>query len=126
MRHIAVLSLALLTACQQNLPITYAPIIDEKKVDMNQYALDLKECREYAQKVEDDTVAQGIVMAIVGAGLGAAVGSSYDMTGQGAQYGALLGATSGTVNGQIAYHNKTTQVIDYCVAGRGYKVLGRK
>lgn len=126
MKHIAVLSLALLTACQPNLPITYSPIIDEKKVDMNKYSQDLKECREHAQQVEDDTVAQGIVMAIVGAGLGAAVGNQYDMTGQGAQYGALLGATSGTIDGQVTYNTKTMQVIDHCIAGRGYKVLGRR
>lgn len=126
MKHVTVLSLALLTACQPNLPITYEPIVDMKKVNANKYALDLKECREYAQKVEDDTVAQGIVMAVIGAGLGAAVGNQYGMTGQGAQYGALLGATSGTIDGQVTYRTKTMQVIDYCIAGRGYKVIGRR
>jgi outer membrane lipoprotein SlyB len=107
-------------------PITYAPIIDKKRVDLNKYQTDLDECREYAKKVHDDTVAQGIVMAILGAGVGAAVGSQYDMTGQGASYGATLGAASGSINGQIDYQSETKKVIDNCLIGRGYKVLGRE
>lgn len=125
MKHIAVLSLALLTACQ---PITnyYEPIIDEKKVDLNKYAQDLKECREYGQKVHDDTIAAGIVMALAGAGLGAAIGNQYNMASQGAHYGAIAGAASGSLHAQNNYQQGYMGVIDNCLSGRGYKILGRK
>lgn len=119
---LAVLSL---TACVQQ-PVVYEPIVDFKKVNRNVYAVDLKECQQYAEQVQNDAAAAGIVMALVGAAAGAAIGDSYGMAGQGAAYGATTGAVAGTAHGQSSYNHGIKEVVDNCLKGRGYKVLGKR
>lgn len=119
------LALLSLTGCVQQ-PVIYEPIVDFKKVNRNVYAVDLKECQNYATEVQNDAAAAGIVMALVGAAAGAAIGDTYGMAGQGAAYGATAGAVAGTAQGQASYNNGTKEVVDNCLKGRGYKVLGKR
>lgn len=122
LRQMMLVLLCCTTACQPNLRVTYLPIVDGN-VDED----DISDCQGLAKPIQDNTIPEGLVMALVGAGIGAAVGSTYGagFAGQGAQYGAIGGAVIGTANGQTNYNEKTKQVVDNCLRERGYAVLGR-
>lgn len=114
---------ATLTACATT--VTYEPIVDFKKVDRNAYAVDLQECQRYAEKIENDALAAGIAMALLGAAAGAAVGDVYGDAGRGAAYGAVvIGGTGGAVQAGNVINRQET-IVDNCLKGRGYKVLGK-
>lgn len=111
---ISLVSLALLaTGCAG-----YRPIVDMKGVDKEQYEKDLKECQEYAEQVNvaGETAAGGAI----GAGIGGAIGAvSSGRVGVGAAVGAIAGTATGA--GKATGGQK--QVINRCLAGRGYRVL---
>lgn len=98
----------------------YHPVVDTKGVDMNAYAVDLRECQQYAQQVNvgNQAAAGAGVGALMGALLGAAIGGHGS-----AGYGARIGAAEGVSIG--AGHAATSQVqaIKNCMTGRGYRVL---
>ena len=60
---------------------------------------------------------RGAVM--IGGAIGAIVGD-----GSSAAKGAGVGAVAGSARGSREAENKKTQVIQNCLQGRGYKVLG--
>ncbi|RJX31957.1 MAG: glycine zipper family protein [Oxalobacter sp.] len=103
----------LLTACAG-----YRPIVDMKGVDKAQYEKDLKECQEYAEQVNvaGETAAGGAI----GAGIGGAIGA---VSGGRAGVGAAVGAITGTATGAGKATSGQKQVINRCLAGRGYRVL---
>lgn len=107
---------SLLSACA-----THRPVIDTKGVDMNAYNTDLTECQKYAEQINPAATAAGgaAAGAIFGALLGAAIG------GRGAAgYGAGIGAAQGTGAGAAGGAGKQIQIINNCMTGRGYRVLG--
>ena len=98
-----------------------SPMVDTKGVDLNQYAVDLRECQAYAEQ----TYGAG-TGAAAGAGMGYILGQVLaratgnrglaNQTGRGA---AILGGASGA--GQGAMNQR--QVVQRCLSGRGYNVL---
>ena len=124
MNKTLILSVLVLSACAS--VTSYEPIVDFKGVDRNHYAADLGECQQYAAQVENNAVMGAVVLGLVGAGVGAAIGDSFDRTGDMAAYGATMGAVSGGVGGTADHNYKTQNVIQTCLQGRGYKVLGSK
>ena len=99
---------------------TYKPIVDMKGVDDAKYTTDLRQCREYAFQVDPGVQALfgALGGAALGAGLAQGIDSSFasDMAVSGAIGGSMAGAAHG------AYSQ--TVVINDCLKGRGYKVLG--
>lgn len=114
---VAVLSMATVFAgCA-----THVPVIDTKGVDMNAYTTDLGECQKYAEQINPAGT------AAVGAGAGAVFGALLGATigGRGsAGYGARIGAAEGVGTGAAGGAGKQIQIINNCMAGRGYRVLG--
>ncbi len=95
-------------------------IIDEKGVNMTQYAQDLAQCRQYSSGVQtSEKAARGAVSgAVVGGLVGAAAGNSRD-----AQRGAGVGAVTGGAKGISEGERTEVQVVKRCLRGRGYRVL---
>lgn len=112
----AVTALALLSGCA-----THVPVIDTKDVNMTTYRNDLTECQAFAEQVNPVATAAGgaAAGAVFGALLGAAIG------GRGAAgYGAGVGAAQGTGYGAAGGASKQVSIINNCMTGRGYRVLG--
>ncbi len=96
-------------------------IVDMQGVDPGQYALDLAECRKYADEVPvGQHVATGAVAgAAVGAAAAAVSGEDSSEIGKSAGVGAVVGgATTGVSAVQEHRH-----VVRECLRGRGYRVL---
>lgn len=92
-------------------------IVDMKGVNEQRYQQDLAECEVYSQQVNTGkTIAK---RGTRGAVIGAIVGD-----GSSAAKGAGVGAVAGSARGSREAENKKTQVIQNCLQGRGYKVLG--
>lgn len=115
------LALTLIAALTLSACATHVPVIDTKGVDMNAYNTDLRECQEFAKQVDPAASAAGgaAAGAIFGALLGVAIGGRGS-----AGYGAGIGAAQGVGAGAAGGAGKQIQVINRCMAGRGYKVLG--
>ena len=117
-------ALAALGACAQ----TYHPIVDMKDVDPANYQQDLAECRQYAEQA--NPAGEAVAGALLAAGLGAALGAitgSFDgavSVATGAAAGAALGSTVGAASGGAHGVKRQIAVIDNCLRGRGYSVLG--
>lgn len=96
-------------------------IVDMKGVNEQRYQQDLAECEVYSQQVNTGkTIAKrGTRGAVIGGAIGAIVGD-----GSSAAKGAGVGAVAGSARGSREAENKKTQVIQNCLQGRGYKVLG--
>ena len=113
------LSASLSTGCVSTVPdplfSNSGPIIDRKGVDLNLYALDLKQCSEYADQV---SVGRSVLK---GAAAGAAIGGLYEVaTGEEA---IELGAVTGGTKSAIASMNQKKKIVKKCLTGRGYRVL---
>ena len=117
----ALLAAALLAGCAQS----YQPIVDMNGVDPARYQQDLAECRHYAEEVSPagEAVAGGAVGAVLGSALGAVAGAFGGDAGSGAALGAGLGGVSGGASGGLGGAAGQRQVIDNCLAHRGYAVL---
>jgi len=112
--------LLLLTGCA-----TYQPLIDAQGVDMNAYATDLQQCRQYAATVNTGAEsANGTVIgATIGAALGGIVGAFAGEPGKGAAYGAAYGGANGMLAGAADAESGKQSIVQRCLAGRGYSVL---
>ena len=122
-RIIAVLAMAgMLSACAD----TYQPVIDPKGVDMGNYQNDLLECRQLAQQVDasGNTATDAGIGALGGAALGAVVGAIGGNAGAGAAIGGVTGLAGGAASGGISNTQRQKMIINRCLIGRGYKVLG--
>jgi hypothetical protein len=106
---------------------SYRPIVDMKGVDSARYEQDLAECRAYADEVSPggQAVAGGVVTAALGAAIGAIAGAFGGSAGTGAAAGAAIGGVTGTTAGGVGGVAQQQEVIDRCLAGRGYSVLSR-
>jgi outer membrane lipoprotein SlyB len=119
------ITLAFLGACA-----SHEPIIDKGGAipfDEGKYQQDLKECQAYAEKINPagEAIAGALLGALFGAALGSAAGAA---TGAGAGYGATVGTavmgTTGAAAGVSHGAGKQVQIINNCLIGRGYRVLG--
>ena len=92
------------------------PIIDRKGVDLNLYAVDLKQCNEYADQV---SVSRSVLK---GAAAGAVVGGLYEVVTR-EEEGLEVGAITGGTKSAMASMNQKKQIVKKCLIGRGYRVL---
>ena len=113
------LSASLSTGCVSTVPdplfSNSGPIIDRKGVDLNLYALDLKQCSEYADQV---SVGRSVLK---GAAAGAAIGGLYEVVTK--EEAVELGAVTGGTKSAIASMNQKKKIVKRCLIGRGYRVL---
>jgi len=104
----------------------YTPVIDTKGIDMVKYQQDLSECRALSDQV--DAAEDGATDALIGAGIGAAAGAALGAisgdAGIGAATGATLGAFGGGGAGTMNALDRKKNIMNNCLSGRGYKVLG--
>lgn len=107
--------LVLLTACAQD------PIVDKRGVDERQFNQDLADCQAYAAQVNTagEAAKHGAVGAAVGGAVGAIIGDS-GTAGRVAGVGAVTQGTSGAAKAE----DRKERVIQNCLRGRGYRVLG--
>ena len=99
----------------------YRPIVDTKNIDFNKYESDLRDCQSFATQTASagqSAAAGAVAGAVLGAALAAAAGSRYDRTST-ARVGALSGAVGAGAEGERNQRN----IINRCLAGRGYSVL---
>ena len=92
------------------------PIIDRKGVDLNLFAVDLKECNEYADQV---SVGRSVLK---GAAAGAAIGGLYEVVTR-EEEALEVGAITGGTKSAIASVNQKKKIVKKCLIGRGYRVL---
>lgn len=105
----------------------YEPIVDRGRADFNEaaYQHDLAQCRGYAQQIEagEQAVAGGVLGAAAGAAFGAIGGAFGGGAGSGAGLGASVGGLAGALGGGLDASERQVQVVQRCLAGRGYAVL---
>lgn len=113
----------LLSACASQ---NYQPVIDTKGVKMDKYQNDLAECRRLADQVDvaGDTATDTAIGAVAGAAGGALLGAITGNAGTGAAIGAAAGGIGGAGTGAIGSNQRQKNIINNCLKGRGYKVLG--
>ena len=113
------LSASLSTGCVSTVPdplfSNSGPIIDRTGVDLNLYALDLKQCSEYADQV---SVGRSVLK---GAAAGAVIGGLYEVVTR--EEAVELGAVTGGTKSAIASMNQKKKIVKKCLIGRGYRVL---
>ena len=120
---------AMLGGCATVPPAEYRPIIDTQGVEQAAYEADLAQCQSYAQQIDRErSAANGAVAgAIAGAVLGLAFGALFGLRGHNlGQFaaGSAAGGAVGTSARVAAEAGRTqVQIIQNCMAGRGYKVL---
>lgn len=116
MKKLAIVILSLIiTACASN-----NVVVDTHGVDLNQYAIDLRECKEYQKQVSmGDGVAESVLVGVlVGAAVGAITGNSDTAT----EAGSIAGLEAGTGRA-IQNDHERANVLKNCLAQRGYRVL---
>lgn len=125
-RHSAVVLIGLLSLAACATPQTYQPIVDTKGVDPYRYNQDLAECRQFGEQVDPatDTAKSALVGGAIGAALGAATGAVLGSPGTGAAAGAAIGGIGGGAGRGLSSVERQKQIIDRCLRGRGYNVLG--
>lgn len=133
MKKIAAVSLAalMLAGCAQNVGnrYTYEPVVDVKASGKSQqeYLTDLDECQQLAAQRDGtgEAVAGAIAGALLGAALGGIVGHAYGAPQHGMAYGAGMGGIAAGAKGAAAGHQNQQSIVQNCLAGRGYRVVGR-
>ena len=119
---VAVLSAAaFLVGCAATSGANYRPIVDNKGVDLNRYDSDLRECQSYALQTAgaaDSAAGGALAGALFGAVLAGAAGKNYSKSSS-----ARVGAVSGAVGAGVEGERNQKNIINRCLAGRGYKVL---
>ncbi len=99
----------------------YRPIVDTKGVSMEQYNRDLQECQAYSAQTPgavDSAANNAVAGALLGLVLGAIAGGGIQNRMAG------IGAITGGVRGAVDGDNSQKSVVQRCMAGRGYSVLG--
>ena len=122
MKALALVALLSLGACAST---TYNPVVDLRGADGGRYQQDLAECRKLSEQVDvvGDSAVNTAVGAGVGAGLGAALGAVVGVPGAGAAMGAAVGGIGTGSGSAISKNERVKQVINNCLARRGYNVL---
>jgi len=110
-----------LFGCAATSGANYRPIVDNKGIDLNRYESDLRECQSYATQTAgaaDSAAAGAVAGALLGAVLAGAAGKGYDRSAT-----ARVGAVSGAVGAGAEGERNQRNIINRCLAGRGYRVL---
>ncbi|MDR0781984.1 MAG: hypothetical protein LBF16_15090 [Pseudomonadales bacterium] len=96
------------------------PIVDTSRINQQQYAADLAQCRTFADQVQTgrQTVVSAATAAAVGSALGAVVGNRSTV-----QTAAGVGGVLGGVSGAGSAMSERQQVLRNCLTGRGYRLL---
>ena len=103
-------------------PTQYRPIVDYGTPQGN-YDGDLQDCQRLANNVQPaNNVAAG---AVAGAVLGALLGRAVGLNGSETARVAAWSAASGGVQGLAVGSAQWTAVVNRCMVGRGYNVIGR-
>jgi hypothetical protein len=110
------LKLLLLAGCAAD------PIVDQRGVDPEQYALDMAECQSYADQVDTgkEAAKQAGLTGLVGGVLAGAFGHGRGV--RGVEEGVGAGATIGAARGVGKATNKKERVMSQCMRARGYIV----
>ena len=96
-------------------------------VDGRSFEQDFADCNAYAQTVDvgqaavNTAIAGAVLNAALGAAIGGIIGHGY--AGQGAAIGAAGGGIDGLVAGAAAADARQQQIMNNCLAGRGWNVL---
>ncbi len=93
-------------------------IIDPGGVDQTQYQLDLAECRQLAEQVDQKAGEGAVVGAVISGAIGAILGDGRDTKRL-----AGVGAVSGGASGAAATRQEKEMVVKNCLLNRGYRVL---
>ena len=98
------------------------PIVDQRGVDPEQYALDMAECRGYANQVDTgkEVAKQAGMTGLVGGVLAGAFEHGRGV--RGVEEGVGAGATIGVARGAEKATNKKERVMNQCMRARGYIV----
>ena len=96
-------------------------IVDRKGLDEQQFQKDLVECQTYTQQINTgvEALRHGAIGAVVGGAIGAIAGDSRT-----AEQFAGVGAVTGSVQGATHAEHRKVHVVNNCLRGRGYRVLG--
>jgi len=110
------LTLLLLVGCAAD------PIVDQRDVDPEQYAVDMTECQGYADQVDTgkEVAKQAGLTGLVGGVLAGAFEHGRGV--QGVVEGVGAGATIGAARGVGKATNKKERVMSQCMRARGYIV----
>lgn len=112
----------MLSACASS----YDPVVDPKQTNMAKYQQDLTECHALADSV--DVVKETLLGVggggLLGGALGASLGAIGGNAGQGAASVGTLGAAAGGGAGYDAVYHRQLRIIENCLKGRGYRLLG--
>ena len=91
------------------------PVIDPAGVDMEQYNVDLAECEQISEQVDQK--------AGTGAAGGAVVGGLLGAIGGNTARGAGAGAVVGGARGVGSTNKERSRVVKNCLRNRGYQIL---
>jgi len=110
------LTLLLLVGCAAD------PIVDQRDVDPEQYAVDMTECQGYADQVDTgkEVAKQAGLTGLVGGVLAGAFEHGRGV--RGVEEGVGAGATIGAARGVGKATNKKERVMSQCMRARGYIV----
>ena len=110
------LTLLLLVGCAAD------PIVDQRDVDPEQYAVDMTECQGYADQVDTgkEVAKQAGLTGLVGGVLAGAFEHGRGV--RGVEEGVGAGATIGAARGVGKVTNKKERVMSQCMRARGYIV----
>ena len=98
------------------------PIVDQRGVDPEQYALDMAECQGYADQVDTgkEVAKQAGMTGLVGGVLAGAFEHGRGV--RGVKEGVGAGATIGAARGAGKATSKKERVMSQCMRARGYIV----
>ena len=132
MKNLAMVAVAavILTACAQNQGgrFNYTPVVDlhQSGKSGEQYRADLDQCQQLAaqRNAAADAAGGAVAGALLGAVLGGITGHALGVPQTGAAYGAAYGAVGGGVQAGASGYQNQRQIVQRCLTGRGYLVLG--
>ena len=122
MKFVAILTAAVMLAGCATTGANYTPVVDMQGRDTATYALDLRDCQQYAatQPSAGDAAIGG---AIIGALFGVALLAAGGGRGGWGNEMAGVGALAGGVQAANAAENGQRAIVSRCLAGRGWSVL---
>ncbi len=91
------------------------PVIDPAGVDMEQYNIDVAECKEIAGQVAQKVGESAAGGAVVGGLIGAITGNVGKGLG--------IGAVAGGARGVGSTNKEKSRVVKNCLRNRGYQIL---
>jgi uncharacterized protein YcfJ len=94
---------------------TSKPVIDPAGVDMEQYNVDLAECKQISEQVDQQVVEGAAGGAVVGGLIGVITGNTAK--------GAGVGAVAGGAKGVGSTNKEKSRVVKNCLRNRGYQIL---